>query len=93
MQGLDASLLGVMPYAAIRLGMYDVLKFGYQRATGRKQLNAGTALVFGAAAGGQLGACMCVRMLEMHVYGRVLEARAWPCVSMHIACMHARRAL
>ena len=58
--------------------MYDVLKFGYQRATGREQLDAGTALVFGAAAGGQLGACMRVRMLAMHVYVRVLEARARP---------------
>ncbi len=58
--------------------MYDVLKFGYQRATGREQLDAGTALVFGAAAGGQLGACPCVRVLEMHVHVSVLEARARP---------------
>jgi len=26
MQGLDASLIGVIPYAAVRLGMYDGLK-------------------------------------------------------------------
>ena len=25
-QGLDASLIGVIPYAAVRLGMYDGLK-------------------------------------------------------------------
>lgn len=26
LQGLDASLIGVIPYAAVRLGMYDGLK-------------------------------------------------------------------
>eukprot|EP00884_Botryococcus_braunii_P003137 jgi/Botrbrau1/12824/Bobra.20_1s0014.1 len=33
-RGLGASLIGVIPYAAVRLTMYDVLKSSYQRMTG-----------------------------------------------------------
>ena len=29
MQGLDASVIGVIPYAAVRLGMYDGLKWAH----------------------------------------------------------------
>lgn len=34
LQGLDASLVGVVPYAAIRLGTYDGLKALWRRSTG-----------------------------------------------------------
>lgn len=33
-QGLDASLVGVIPYAAIRLGSYDAMKALWRRSTG-----------------------------------------------------------
>jgi hypothetical protein len=50
-RGLDASILGIMPYAAIRLSTYDALKSAYKRATGEEHLNPRAALVFGAVAG------------------------------------------
>ncbi len=31
LQGLGASLIGVIPYAAVRLAMYDVLKRTYRK--------------------------------------------------------------
>jgi hypothetical protein len=36
-QGLDASLVGVVPYTAIRLSTYDALKAVWRRSTGRAQ--------------------------------------------------------
>ncbi len=30
-QGLDASLVGVVPYAALRLGVYDALKWSWKK--------------------------------------------------------------
>lgn len=33
-QGLDASLVGVVPYAAIRLGSYDAMRHLWRRSTG-----------------------------------------------------------
>ncbi|KAH7617418.1 putative Adenine nucleotide transporter BT1, chloroplastic/amyloplastic/mitochondrial [Nannochloris sp. 'desiccata'] len=50
-RGLDASIMGIMPYAAIRLSTYDALKGAYIRATGDEHLNPRAALVFGAIAG------------------------------------------
>ena len=50
-RGLDASIIGIMPYAAIRLCTYDALKSAYKRATGDEHLNPRAALVFGAVAG------------------------------------------
>ena len=32
-QGLNASLLGVIPYAAVRLGMYDGLKWAHKKVS------------------------------------------------------------
>jgi solute carrier family 25 phosphate transporter 23/24/25/41 len=49
--GLDASIIGIMPYAAIRLSTYDALKNAYKRATGDEHLNPRYSLVFGAIAG------------------------------------------
>ncbi|KAL4444876.1 hypothetical protein ABPG77_003926 [Micractinium sp. CCAP 211/92] len=50
-RGLDASLVGVVPYAAIRLGTYDGLKALWRRSTGRKDIDPQAALLFGAVAG------------------------------------------
>lgn len=52
-KGLDASLVGGVPYAAIRLGLYDALKYSYCKATGREenQIDPQAALIFGAVAG------------------------------------------
>jgi len=50
-RGLDASIIGIMPYAAIRLSIYDALKSAYKRATGDEHLDPRAALVFGAIAG------------------------------------------
>jgi solute carrier family 25 phosphate transporter 23/24/25/41 len=50
-RGLDASIIGIMPYAAIRLSTYDALKRAYKRATGDEHLNPRAALIFGAIAG------------------------------------------
>ncbi|GAB4823941.1 hypothetical protein N2152v2_010987 [Parachlorella kessleri] len=50
-RGLDVSLAGVIPYAALRLGCYDALKWSYKKATGKHHIDAQAALVFGAVAG------------------------------------------
>lgn len=50
-KGLDASLVGVVPYTAIRLSTYDALKAVWRRSTGRKDIDSGAALAFGAVAG------------------------------------------
>ncbi|KAL4448110.1 hypothetical protein ABPG75_005329 [Micractinium tetrahymenae] len=50
-KGLDASLVGVVPYAAIRLGSYDAMKALWRRSTGRKGIDPQAALLFGAVAG------------------------------------------
>ena len=33
LQGLNASLIGVIPYTAVRLGMYDGLKWAHTRVS------------------------------------------------------------
>ena len=33
MQGLKASLLGAIPYSAVRLGSYDGLKWAYKKVS------------------------------------------------------------
>ncbi|KAK9844654.1 hypothetical protein WJX74_005189 [Apatococcus lobatus] len=50
-QGLDASLIGVIPYAAFRLGLYDGFKWLHKRATQEDSMSPGASMVFGAAAG------------------------------------------
>ena len=50
-RGLDASIIGIIPYAAIRLGTYDALKRAYKTSTGEDHVSAQAALVFGAVAG------------------------------------------
>ncbi|RMZ56567.1 hypothetical protein APUTEX25_001414, partial [Auxenochlorella protothecoides] len=50
-RGLDASLIGTVPYTAIRLGLYDALKYSWKRATGKEHLDPQASLVFGAVAG------------------------------------------
>lgn len=49
--GLDASIAGIMPYAAIRLGTYDAMKRAYKTSTGEEHVSPQAALVFGAIAG------------------------------------------
>lgn len=52
-RGLDASLAGVIPYAAIRLGTYDALRQSYCRSTNQESshIPSEAALLFGAVAG------------------------------------------
>ena len=50
-RGLDASIIGIMPYSAIRLGSYDALKRAYKRSTGRQHVSLEASLAFGAIAG------------------------------------------
>lgn len=50
-RGLDASLIGAVPYTALRLGLYDALKYSYMKTTGREHLSPQASLVFGAVAG------------------------------------------
>jgi solute carrier family 25 (mitochondrial phosphate transporter), member 23/24/25/41 len=50
-RGLDASIIGIVPYAAIRLATYDSLKRAHKRATGREHLEPAAAFAFGAVAG------------------------------------------
>lgn len=50
-RGLDASIVGIVPYAAIRLATYDGLKQAYKNATKHEHLSPHAALLFGAAAG------------------------------------------
>ncbi|KAK9814714.1 hypothetical protein WJX72_010326 [[Myrmecia] bisecta] len=50
-RGLDASLIGVIPYAALRLGLYDGFKWSYRKVTGEQTVPASHAMVFGALAG------------------------------------------
>ncbi|KDD75474.1 hypothetical protein H632_c667p2 [Helicosporidium sp. ATCC 50920] len=50
-RGLDASLIGVVPYTAIRLCMYDALKLSWKKASGKEQIDPQAALAFGAIAG------------------------------------------
>lgn len=49
-KGLDASLIGVIPYAAVRLGMYDGLKKLHTRVTGSDQIPAQNSMLYGALA-------------------------------------------
>ncbi|KAI7842381.1 hypothetical protein COHA_004020 [Chlorella ohadii] len=49
--GLDVSVAGVLPYAAIRLASYDAAKGVWRRSTGRKDIDPQAALLFGALAG------------------------------------------
>jgi hypothetical protein len=50
-RGLDASVIGIVPYAAIRFGVYDALKRARAAATGEERLPPREAALFGAVAG------------------------------------------
>ena len=47
LQGLDASLVGVIPYAAVRLAMYDGLKHLYTKVRSCRASEVGAPKVFG----------------------------------------------
>ncbi|EIE24257.1 mitochondrial carrier [Coccomyxa subellipsoidea C-169] len=49
-RGLGASVLGVIPYSAIRLGSYDGLKWAYKRTTQQENVPAHVTMMFGAFA-------------------------------------------
>lgn len=51
LQGVQASLIGVLPYAAIRLGVYDGLKWSHRRATGQEHIKPLPTMLYGAFAG------------------------------------------
>ncbi|KAL3135657.1 hypothetical protein ABBQ38_006136 [Trebouxia sp. C0009 RCD-2024] len=50
-QGVQASLIGVLPYAAIRLGVYDGLKWSHRRFTKQQQIKPLPSMLYGAFAG------------------------------------------
>jgi len=50
-RGLGASIVGTVPYTAIRLSCYSALKQAYKTATGKQHIDGQAALVFGAIAG------------------------------------------
>lgn len=50
-QGLQASMLGVVPYAALRFTAYDGLKRAYKHHTKRDELSPGASMACGALAG------------------------------------------
>jgi hypothetical protein len=49
--GLDASLIGVLPYAALRLGLYDGFKWSYRKFTKQEHIPPGMSMTFGALSG------------------------------------------
>ncbi|CAK0749761.1 hypothetical protein CVIRNUC_001936 [Coccomyxa viridis] len=49
-RGLKASLLGAIPYSAVRLGSYDGLKWAYKKRTNRESVPAHMTMMFGAIA-------------------------------------------
>lgn len=51
LQGVQASLIGVLPYAAIRLGVYDGLKWNHRRATKQEHIKPLPTMLYGAFAG------------------------------------------
>ena len=51
LQGLDASLIGVLPYAALRLGLYDGFKWSYRKFTKKEHVPPGMSMTFGALSG------------------------------------------
>ena len=50
-QGVQASLIGVLPYAAIRLGVYDGLKWSHRRFTKQEHIKPLPTMLYGAFAG------------------------------------------
>ena len=50
-QGLQASLIGVLPYAGIRLAVYDGLKWGHRKYTKKEKIAPVPTMVYGAFAG------------------------------------------
>ena len=50
-QGIQASLIGILPYAAIRLGVYDGLKWGHRKYTKREHIPPVPTMLYGAVAG------------------------------------------
>ena len=51
LQGVQASLIGVLPYAAIRLGVYDGLKWSHRKATKQEHIKPLPTMLYGAFAG------------------------------------------
>ena len=51
LQGVQASLIGVLPYAAIRLGVYDGLKWSHRKVTKREHIQPLPTMLYGAFAG------------------------------------------
>ncbi|KAA6425606.1 MAG: hypothetical protein FRX49_04503 [Trebouxia sp. A1-2] len=50
-QGIQASLIGILPYAAIRLGVYDGLKWSHRKYSKQEQIPPLPTMVYGAVAG------------------------------------------
>ena len=50
-QGIQASLIGILPYAAIRLGVYDGLKWSHRKHSKQEQIPPVPTMVYGAIAG------------------------------------------
>ncbi|KAL0033044.1 hypothetical protein WJX77_012276 [Trebouxia sp. C0004] len=50
-QGIQASLIGILPYAAIRLGVYDGLKWSHRKYSKQEQIPPLPTMVYGAIAG------------------------------------------
>lgn len=51
MQGISASLIGILPYAAIRLGVYDGLKWTHKKVAKDEHVPALNTALYGAFAG------------------------------------------
>lgn len=50
-QGISASLIGILPYAAIRLGVYDGLKWSHRKYKQDDHIPALNTALYGAVAG------------------------------------------
>ena len=50
-QGIQASLIGILPYAAIRLGVYDGLKWSHRKHTKQEHIPPVPTMLYGAVAG------------------------------------------
>jgi solute carrier family 25 phosphate transporter 23/24/25/41 len=94
-RGLDASIAGVIPYAAIRLGTYDGLRRAYQKSKQSSKNEEGirsrgipseVALLFGAVA----GITSAVATFPLEVARRRLMAGGYNRGAMHVVLDIAR---
>ena len=50
-QGIQASLIGILPYAGIRLAVYDGLKWSHRNYTKKEHIPPVPTMLYGAFAG------------------------------------------